>query len=60
MGPEAPSLQQYLGDARWYLESIFGGFDRGVSVIGAPVRTIMTTNWKPETETSGVTATTRQ
>lgn len=51
--PGAPSLEQYLGDARWYLESIFGGFDEGVSVIGTPVRTVMATNWKPETENLG-------
>lgn len=47
---EVPSLEEYLGDALWYLESAFGGFDNGVEVLGAPARTISATNWKPETE----------
>ncbi|HEY2056164.1 MAG TPA: aromatic ring-hydroxylating dioxygenase subunit alpha [Solirubrobacterales bacterium] len=48
--PEAPSLQEFLGDALWYLGSIFGAFDGGVEVLGSPVRTKMQTNWKLESE----------
>ena len=50
---QAPSLEDYLGDALWYLESIFAAFDEGMEVIGAPARTLATTNWKPETENLG-------
>lgn len=48
--PEAPSLEEYLGDAAWYLGSIFDAFDDGVEVVGSPVRTAMPTNWKLESE----------
>lgn len=48
--PAAPPLREYLGDALWYLTSIFGAFDDGVEVVGAPVRTMMATNWKLESE----------
>ncbi len=51
--PEAPSLREYLGSAYWYLESMLAKWDNGVEVIGAPMRTISTTNWKPETENVG-------
>lgn len=51
--PDAPSLRDYLGDAYWYLESVLGKWDNGVEVIGAPMRTISATNWKPETENVG-------
>jgi phenylpropionate dioxygenase-like ring-hydroxylating dioxygenase large terminal subunit len=51
--PEAPPLEEYLGDALWYLRSIFDAFDDGLEVLGAPVRTMATTNWKPETENLG-------
>jgi nitrite reductase/ring-hydroxylating ferredoxin subunit len=51
--PEAPPLLDFLGDSAWYLESIFGAFDNGVEVLGAPIRTRMETNWKPESENIG-------
>ncbi|HEY1275584.1 MAG TPA: Rieske 2Fe-2S domain-containing protein [Thermoleophilaceae bacterium] len=48
--PEALPLREYLGDALWYLTSVFGAFDDGVEVLGSPVRTLATTNWKLESE----------
>ncbi|MGI9556540.1 MAG: aromatic ring-hydroxylating oxygenase subunit alpha [Solirubrobacterales bacterium] len=51
--PDAPPLLEYLGDAAWYLESVFGGFDGGVEVLGSPIRTRMRFNWKPESENLG-------
>jgi phenylpropionate dioxygenase-like ring-hydroxylating dioxygenase large terminal subunit len=51
--PDAPTLEQYLGPALWYLGSIFGAFDDGVEVLGFPARTIVGTNWKPESENVG-------
>jgi hypothetical protein len=49
----APPLRDYLGDALWYLTSIVGAFDDGVEVVGSPVRTLVPTNWKLETENLG-------
>lgn len=51
--PDAPPLREYLGDALWYLTSIFGAFDHGVEVVGSPVRTLIPTNWKLESENLG-------
>lgn len=48
--PGAPTLEEFLGDALWYLGSVFGAFDEGVEVVGSPVRTLMPTNWKLESE----------
>ncbi len=47
---EAPPLSEYLGDALWYLTSMVGAFDDGLEVLGPPVRTLMQTNWKLESE----------
>jgi phenylpropionate dioxygenase-like ring-hydroxylating dioxygenase large terminal subunit len=47
---DVPALPDYLGDTSYYLETIFGKFDRGFTVAGAPVRTLITTNWKAESE----------
>jgi len=48
--PEAAPLVDVLGPQAYYLEAIFGKFDRGLEVMGAPVRTRMAVNWKPDTE----------
>jgi hypothetical protein len=50
---EAEPLIAFLGDAAWYLESIFAAFDDGVETLGAPIRTRIATNWKPESENIG-------
>jgi phenylpropionate dioxygenase-like ring-hydroxylating dioxygenase large terminal subunit len=50
---ETPTLQEYLGDALWYLESIFNKWEKGVEVIGPPIRTLIPSDWKPETENLG-------
>lgn len=51
--PGAPALKEYLGDAVWYLELIFGKWEDGVEVIGPPMRTLIPSDWKPETENLG-------
>lgn len=51
--PDAPPLMEFLDDAAWYLESIFGAFDAGVETLGVPIRTRVATNWKPESENIG-------
>lgn len=48
--PDAPSLQEYLGDITWYLEAIFNKFPDGMEVVGTPVRNIVRANWKTEGE----------
>lgn len=51
--PQAPSLKEYLGDALWYLQSIFDKWESGVEVLGPPIRTLIPADWKPETENLG-------
>lgn len=48
--PAGPSLDEALGPLRYYLETIFGKFDHGFEVMGAPVRSRLPCNWKAETE----------
>jgi nitrite reductase/ring-hydroxylating ferredoxin subunit len=48
--PDAPPLHEALGDLVYYLDAVFGKFDRGYEVMGAPVRSRLPCNWKSETE----------
>ncbi|MCH7737478.1 MAG: Rieske 2Fe-2S domain-containing protein [Chloroflexi bacterium] len=43
--PGAPSLEEYLGDARWGLDIFFNRLDCGTEAIG-PVKWIEPINWK--------------
>lgn len=43
---DAPSLDDHLGDARWYLDIMFGRTPKGMQVLGAPHRWTPTNNWK--------------
>lgn len=43
---DGPSLDDWLGDARWYLDTVFGIFDGGMEVIGEPQRWLIDANWK--------------
>jgi phenylpropionate dioxygenase-like ring-hydroxylating dioxygenase large terminal subunit len=42
---DAPSLEAYLGDARWYLDTFFNRRDGGMQALG-PVKWIEPVNWK--------------
>jgi phenylpropionate dioxygenase-like ring-hydroxylating dioxygenase large terminal subunit len=42
---EAPSLEDYLGDARWYLDSRFNRFEGGMIALG-PQKWMEPCNWK--------------
>jgi phenylpropionate dioxygenase-like ring-hydroxylating dioxygenase large terminal subunit len=42
----APSLDEYLGEMRWYLDLLFGLDAGGLEVVGEPQRWVMTGNWK--------------
>jgi phenylpropionate dioxygenase-like ring-hydroxylating dioxygenase large terminal subunit len=43
--PDAPGLEAYLGDARWYLDTAFNRRDRGMVALG-PLKWIEPVNWK--------------
>ena len=43
---DAPSLDDHLGDARWYLDIMFGHTPKGMTVLGLPHRWSPTNNWK--------------
>jgi phenylpropionate dioxygenase-like ring-hydroxylating dioxygenase large terminal subunit len=42
---EAPSLEAYLGDARWYLDTVFNRSDGGMQALG-PMKWLEPVNWK--------------
>jgi phenylpropionate dioxygenase-like ring-hydroxylating dioxygenase large terminal subunit len=43
--PDAPSLDAYLGDARWYLDTVFNRRDCGMQALG-PMKWLEPVNWK--------------
>ena len=43
---EAPPLDDYLGDARWYLDLMLGRTEAGMEVVGPPQRWVADMNWK--------------
>ncbi|MBS1878942.1 MAG: Rieske 2Fe-2S domain-containing protein [Actinobacteria bacterium] len=44
--PEAPPLQEYLGDMAYYLDLVFGRTDGGLEVVGTPQVWEVDTAWK--------------
>lgn len=46
---EAPSLHDYLGEFRWYLDIWMDG-SGGAELIGPPARTLLKSNWKTPAE----------
>ena len=51
--PEAPSLEDWLGDARYYLDLFLNRRDGGMQLYG-PDKWILPTNWKMPTDNFGV------
>jgi phenylpropionate dioxygenase-like ring-hydroxylating dioxygenase large terminal subunit len=47
---EGPSLQEYLGDFRWYLDALFDFFPGGMEVHGGIHRVQVRGNWKIHAE----------
>ena len=43
--PDAPSLEDYLGDARWYMDRMLNRVDGGMEFTG-PLKWVIPTNWK--------------
>lgn len=50
LDPNAMSLEEYLGDMKWYLDIILGRSDGGMEVRGVPHRWIAKGNWKMTSE----------
>ena len=46
LDPDAPSLDEYLGEMKWHLDMIWGQYEPGWEVIGEPQRTVLAANWK--------------
>ncbi|MGI8901355.1 MAG: aromatic ring-hydroxylating oxygenase subunit alpha [Nocardioides sp.] len=47
---DGPSLEEYLGDFRWYLDRFFGFFPGGMEVYGGAHRVVVRGNWKIHAE----------
>ncbi|MBV9440238.1 MAG: aromatic ring-hydroxylating dioxygenase subunit alpha [Candidatus Eremiobacteraeota bacterium] len=44
--PEAPPLDEYLGEMRWYLDALFDRREGGIEVLGGVQKWTMPCNWK--------------
>jgi nitrite reductase/ring-hydroxylating ferredoxin subunit len=44
--PEAPTLSDYLGEFKFYLDVAFNRSDSGMEVVGPPQRWVIPANWK--------------
>jgi nitrite reductase/ring-hydroxylating ferredoxin subunit len=44
--PDAPPLEEYLGDVNWYLEILSAKTEGGMEVVGSPQRSRVEMNWK--------------
>src|SRR5262249_39400123 len=47
---KGPSLDDYLGEAKFYLDQVFKRTDSGLEVLGPPQRFIVPANWKTASE----------
>ena len=43
---EAPSLDEWLGDMKFYIDIYFNRTPQGMEVVGPPQRWVITANWK--------------
>jgi nitrite reductase/ring-hydroxylating ferredoxin subunit len=50
LDPEAPTLSEYLGDMKWYLDMIWGQCRDGWDTVGDPQRYVLPGNWKTAAE----------
>ncbi len=50
LDPDAPPLDEYLGDFRWYLELVTRRSAAGLEVVGVPQRWIVEADWKIASE----------
>ncbi len=47
---DGPSLEDYLGDFRFYLDMLWNRTDRGTEVLGPPQKVLINCNWKSAAE----------
>jgi len=50
LDPDAPSLAEYLGDMRFYLDAVFDMDDAGTEFVGGCVKSVIRCNWKMAAE----------
>lgn len=50
LDPNAESLEDYLGDMKWYFDMMLGRSDGGMEVRGVPHRWVAEANWKATAE----------
>jgi PAH dioxygenase large subunit len=50
LDPEAPSLEDYLGDLKWHFDAAWGQCEQGWEVIGEPQRVVVAADWKSAAE----------
>lgn len=50
LDPDAPSLADYLGDMRYYLDAIFDMDEGGTEFVGGCVKSVIQCNWKYASE----------
>lgn len=48
--PDAPTLAEYLGDMRYYLDAVFDMDDEGTEFVGGCVKSVIRCNWKMAAE----------
>ena len=51
--PQAPTLQEYLGEMTWYLDAFFDRREGGIEVFGGAHRWVVPCNWKFPAENFG-------
>ena len=50
---EAPSLMDYLGEMRWYMDAFFDRREGGIEVVGGVHKSVLPCNWKFPAESFG-------
>lgn len=50
MNPDAPTLEEHIGDVGWYLDFYLKKSPAGMEVVGAPQRWVIDADWKLATE----------
>jgi len=46
LDPDAPGLDEYLGDFRWYMDVLLDNDDGGTEFVGGCIRSVLDCNWK--------------
>lgn len=46
----APGLEEYLGEFAWYLDAFMVGAGGGMELLGPPMKSLLSCNWKVPTE----------